>query len=157
MNPPAEIAIRPMRAADIPRVREIADALPAAPHWPERAYLAALDPEARPRRIALVAVLPQSGTAMGFAIASLLPPQAELETIAVAAEAQRRGIAQRLLAALATELKRSDVTEVLLEVRASNAPALAFYAALGFGESGRRPRYYADPEEDAILLGLKLD
>jgi len=41
-------------------------------------------------------------------------------------------------------------------VRASNQNALGFYRSFGFSESGRRSRYYADPEEDAVLMSLKL-
>jgi ribosomal-protein-alanine N-acetyltransferase len=89
-------------------------------------------------------------------VAILLPPQAELETIAVAAEIQRRGVARRILIAMADELRKALVTEVLAEVRASNFPALAFYQTLGFAMTGRRPRYYADPIEDAVLLELRL-
>jgi ribosomal protein S18 acetylase RimI-like enzyme len=48
------------------------------------------------------------------------------------------------------------VSELTLEVRASNRAALGFYRAQGFEETGRRPRYYADPEEDAVLMGLNL-
>jgi ribosomal-protein-alanine N-acetyltransferase len=48
------------------------------------------------------------------------------------------------------------MTEVILEARASNQPALRLYRALGFVETGRRPRYYADPIEDAVLLRLQL-
>jgi len=54
------------------------------------------------------------------------------------------------------ELRKALVTEVLLEVRSSNSPALAFYIAQGFAITGRRPRYYADPIEDAVLLELRL-
>ena len=89
-------------------------------------------------------------------MASLLSPQAELETIAVAAEDQRRGVARRIFAAMVQELRTAQVTEVLLEVRASNSPALAFYRAQGFVETGQRPRYYGDPIEDAVLLELRL-
>jgi ribosomal-protein-alanine N-acetyltransferase len=93
---------------------------------------------------------------VGFAVASLLEPQAELETIAVAVEAQRRGVGGQLFAALAEKLCAAQITELQLEARASNAPALGLYRALGFTETGRRPRYYADPVEDAILLALRL-
>jgi ribosomal-protein-alanine N-acetyltransferase len=86
----------------------------------------------------------------------LLPPQAELETIAVAAEVQRRGLARRIFFAVADELRTARVTEVLVEVRASNLPALALYRAQGFAIAGRRPGYYADPIEDAVLLDLRL-
>jgi len=156
MRSPEEIVIRPMRQTDIPRVREIADALPSAPRWPLAAYLDALEPAAQPRRVAMVAEAPESGAVLGFAVASLLPPQAELDTVAVSAEAQRRGVGRRLFAALADKLRASNVTEVTLEVRDSNYPARALYRGLGFKETGRRPRYYADPEEDAVLLSLPL-
>ena len=46
-----------MTAADVARVLEIAASLPESPHWPESAYLDALNPESTPRRIALVAVV----------------------------------------------------------------------------------------------------
>jgi ribosomal-protein-alanine N-acetyltransferase len=145
-----------MTPADLDRVIEIAASLKEAPHWPRSAYLAALYPDAAPRRIALVAEEPGSGAVTGFAVASLLPPQAELETIAVASAAQRQGLAQQLFAALTVELGLAQIAEVLLEVRASNQPALGFYRSLGFVEAGRRPCYYHDPVEDAVLMSLRL-
>jgi len=93
---------------------------------------------------------------VGFAVAMVVGPQAELETIAVAAEGLRRGIGRLLFAALAEKLRLERAEEILLEVRASNGPALGFYRSLGFRETGRRPRYYADPVEDALLLALPL-
>ena len=93
---------------------------------------------------------------VGFAVASVVSPEAELETIAVAAEAQRRGVGERLLGALVEELRAERVAELLLEVRASNAAAIGFYRVRGFEEAGRRARYYAEPEEDAVLMRMKL-
>ena len=61
-----------------------------------------------------------------------------------------------LLGSLVQILRRMQATELRLEVRASNQGALGFYRAQGFGESGRRVRYYADPEEDAVLMALRL-
>ena len=92
----------------------------------------------------------------GFLVASLLPPQAELEIIAVEARVQRRGLARKLFDELVYQLGPAGVTEVVLEVRASNQAALALYRALGFVETGRRTRYYADPQEDAVLMRLQL-
>jgi ribosomal-protein-alanine N-acetyltransferase len=92
---------------------------------------------------------------VGFAVASVIPPQAEIETIAVAAEEQRGGIGGQLLRALLGELRRVGVTEILLEARVSNQPALRLYAAAGFRQTGVRPRYYADPQEDAVLMALR--
>jgi ribosomal-protein-alanine N-acetyltransferase len=156
MNPPLAALVRPMTRADLELVIQIAESLKEAPHWPRSAYLAALDPEAAPRRIALVAEEPDSGAVAGFAVASLLPPQAELEIIAVATAVQRRGAARQLFAALAAELRSAQVAEIILEVRASNQPALGFYRLSGFVEIGRRSRYYHDPVEDAVLMSLQL-
>jgi ribosomal protein S18 acetylase RimI-like enzyme len=158
MNPPidARLQIRRMARADLDRVIELALSLRAAPHWPRSAYLAALDPDAAPPRIALVAEDEETGAVQGFAVAGLLPPQAELETIAVAPEVQRRGLGRRIFIAMADELRKALVTEVMVEVRASNSPALTFYRAQGFLITGCRPRYYADPIEDAVLLDLRL-
>jgi ribosomal-protein-alanine N-acetyltransferase len=98
----------------------------------------------------------QSNQVAGFAVASLLPPEAELEMIAVAPAAQRRGLARQLFFSLAAELRTAEVFGIMLEVRAANQPALEFYRQLGFVETGHRPRYYHDPVEDAILMRLRL-
>ncbi len=99
---------------------------------------------------------PGSGRVIGFAVASVVAPEAELETIALAAEGQRRGVGARLVGALVEQLRRERVTELLLEVRASNQAALAFYRAEGFRKTGRRVGYYADPKEDAVLMVRRL-
>jgi ribosomal-protein-alanine acetyltransferase len=91
----------------------------------------------------------------GFAMASLISPEAELETIAVGLEAQRCGVASLLLRAITQELRAERVSSLRLEVRSSNQAALGFYRAHGFEQTGLRRRYYADPEEDAILFELK--
>ena len=160
MNSPAQaVRIRPMTPADLDRVIQIERSLQQAPHWPHSAYLASLDPQSTQHRIALVATvatLPSTQSVVAFAVASLLPPQAELEMIAVAPELQRRGLARSLFAAMAKQLKSQQITEVILEVRASNRSALAFYLHQGFVETAHRPRYYADPVEDAVLLSLRL-
>ncbi len=153
---PSPANIRRMREGDLDKVLAIAAGLKDAPHWPRAAYLSALDKALTPRRIALVAVDSEGNAIAGFAIASLLPPQAELELIAVSKSAQRRGIGRALFTALADELRAVAVSEFLLEVRASNQQALAFYRSLGWIETGRRPRYYANPQEDAVLLSLAL-
>lgn len=157
MNPGAEsVRIRPMAAADLAPVLALADTLPQAPHWPQSAWSTAIDPEATPRRIALVAEGLEPGSIQGFAVASLLPPQAELESIAVAPENQRHSLGRRLFRALAADLKAAGAVQLDLEVRASNYPALAFYQSLGFVKTDLRPSYYADPIEDAVLMRLPL-
>jgi len=141
-----------MTAADVSRVMKIAASLPEVPHWPESAYLDALNPESTPRRIALVAAGPRPENIQGFTVASLFPPQAELESIAVTAGSQQRGLGRMLFEALVNELRAAGVLEIVLEVRASNHTALAFYRSAGFGQAGLRRAYYVDPIEDAVLM-----
>jgi ribosomal-protein-alanine N-acetyltransferase len=157
MHPVAEdVRIRPMAEGDLAEVMRIAAGLQPAPHWPQSAYLTAIDPAASPRRIALVLAGAQTGEVAGFAVASLIPPQAELESIAVAAVSQRCGLGRQLFDALAAELRNAGASEIILEVRDSNAAALAYYRSLGFMKTGRRPSYYTDPVEDAVLMRLRL-
>jgi ribosomal-protein-alanine acetyltransferase len=151
-----------MVAADLAQAMEIAAHLPTAPHWKLAAYQTALDLDARPRRISLAAAMDHEANQeadeekiLGFAIACLVPPQAELESIAVPTTSQREGLGRRLFAALANEVRAAGAEEILLEVRASNAAALRFYRAAGMTETGRRANYYVDPVEDAILMRLR--
>jgi len=155
INPPSGVQVRRMAHTDLDRVIEIEQCQPSAPHWPRSAYLAAIDPQAELARIALVAEETGSGALAGFAVASLLPPQAELESIAVAPEFQRQGLATLLFTSLVAEFNSVGVNEVIIEVRASNQPALGFYRRWGFVRSGSRARYYTDPVEDAVLMTLK--
>ncbi|MGB8032100.1 MAG: GNAT family N-acetyltransferase [Terracidiphilus sp.] len=145
-----------MTAADVPRVMEIAASLPEAPHWPESSYLDALNPESMHRRIAMVAAGSQPELVEGFTVASLLPPQAELELIAVSAGSQRQGLGRILFDSMVNELNTAGVLEIVLEVRGSNHNALSFYRSAGFGQIGLRRAYYVDPIEDAVLMRLQL-
>ena len=156
MSGEADLRVRQMRADDLPRVLEIERALKDAPHWTPSAWQRVLDPGAARRRVVVVAENSESNMVLGFAVAALAAPEGELEAVAVAPEWQRHGVARRLFGGLADELRRVEVWEVFLEVRASNQAALGLYGALGFAETGRRERYYSDPEEDAVLMQIRL-
>ena len=138
--------IRPAISADVAAVRGIEAQTPTAAHWSENEYdrLFAGDP---PR---LVLVVDDQGV-QGFLIAKQIGPEWELENIAVAAGAQRRGWAYALLSHFLDAVKQQGGKSVFLEVRASNAAARALYAKHGFTETGRRRHYYQHPDEDAVL------
>lgn len=127
-----------------------------APQWTHSAYVGALDTVSAPRRIALVAGDGVTDAPVGFVVANLMPPEATLESIAVIPDRQRRGLGGRLLRALRGELPAQGVTELLLEVRASNSGAIGLYEEQGFTRIGQRRGYYSDPEEDAIVMRLGL-
>lgn len=149
----AGVEIRRMRLDDLAAVQELASSLKDAPAWPDAVYHGAIDPAGRPERICLTAVAAE-GTVAGFLVASVVASSAELESIAVATQWQRRGIGRKLLMALAEELRARGAAELLLEVRASNVAARALYDSLGFAEVGQRKEYYERPREDGILLRL---
>ncbi|MFZ1015643.1 MAG: ribosomal protein S18-alanine N-acetyltransferase [Terracidiphilus sp.] len=147
----ASMRVRPMAAGDLDRVQEIAAGLAQAPQWRRSAYEAALDPT-KVHRVAMVAEDAGTSRIEGFVIARLTPPEAELESIAVAAGLQRMGVGRRLLQELVRDAGALGMSSIALEVRASNQAARGFYEALSFTEVGRRRSYYADPIEDAVLM-----
>jgi ribosomal-protein-alanine N-acetyltransferase len=96
---------------------------------------------------------------IGFVLARVAADEAEILSIAVAAEDQRRGLGHRLLDRAIGELRPRGATRLFLEVAADNVAAQALYAALHFAEIGRRCRYYARrgaPAVDALVLGRDL-
>lgn len=75
-----------------------------------------------------------------------------ISNVAVAPDFRRQGIAKALIAALLQRAEALRLSFVTLEVRASNAPAIALYEGFGFVPVGRRKGYYDAPKEDAILM-----
>jgi ribosomal-protein-alanine N-acetyltransferase len=157
MESSAEVVVRRASAADLDRVMEIERQSPYGAHWTRAAYAKY---EGEPRddlfhRSILVAV--ERENVIGFAAASYLEGDdaALLENLAVDSTWRRRGVAKALCAATAEWAKSEGAWGLNLEVRVSNAAALALYASLRFVEQGRRRRYYSDPEEDGVLMGLR--
>ena len=152
-------SIRYGKAADLVRVMELERQIAEAPHWPETEYRTLVQEQASGvHRALFIAEETASGTLAGFAVGKVIPSAglAELESIVVGAQARRCGLGRSLCQAVA-EWCRAARAEVLeLEVRASNAGAIALYEGLGFAVGGRRSGYYEDPPEDALLMKLKL-
>ena len=78
--------------------------------------------------------------------------ESDMMNVAVHPDHRRKGYAEALVLALIEELKKQGNTSLALEVRASNEPAKALYEKLGFSLVGRRPNYYRNPREDALIL-----
>ena len=93
---------------------------------------------------------------MGFLIARRVADEMEILNLAVEAGIRRRGVASGLLETAFQSGRASGAKRAFLEVRVSNAGAIAFYQRLGFAPAGRRPRYYSDPPEDALVLSRAL-
>lgn len=77
---------------------------------------------------------------------------ADMMNLAVAPAYRCRGVGASLVQELIKRLQENQVTCLTLEVRVSNVPAIQLYHKLGFTEVGRRPGYYHNPKEDALIL-----
>jgi ribosomal-protein-alanine N-acetyltransferase len=108
------------------------------------------------RCYAWLRVVRASDAVHGFLLAWRAADELHLTDLGIALGARRRGLATLLVQALISDGRGSGARVILLEVRASNAPALALYGRLGFVELDRRARYYADTGEDAVVMQLEL-
>ena len=102
--------------------------------------------------LALWLVAVEGETVAGYVGSQTVCNETDMMNVAVTADFRRRGIGEQLVTALVEELKTIDSHCLTLEVRASNTSAQAMYEKLGFVEIGRRPRYYQNPKEDALIL-----
>jgi ribosomal-protein-alanine N-acetyltransferase len=147
------MTIRPGKPTDIARIVEIERAAPMAAHWREDDYARMLAGNGAKRT---VMVLEQRGVVQAFVVAQVASVEWEIENIAVALEAKRRGYATLLLNRFLDKAQNAGAISIHLEVRESNEAARELYRKMGFAEVGRRVRYYADPEEDALAYRLSL-
>ncbi len=112
-----------------------------------------------PAAAAIVAQSRQPKAIVGFVIGQIAADEAEILSLGVAPEWQRRGVARHMIEGLVRAAQRSDVRRLYLEVAADNMPALRLYDGLGFIAAGRRKGYYRRPggrPVDAIVLALDL-
>lgn len=154
MSPP-DLRFRRVEAADLPRLMEIERAAFLHP-WSEPQLRAELG-NAWSVMLAAEEPTAEGGLRMaGYVIVWVVHDELHVLNVATAPEARRRGIGRALMDE-AHRLGRARACRVAtLEVRRSNAAAIALYRALGYRQVGMRPRYYAEENEDALLMSLDL-
>ena len=140
--------IRPATRADIPDMLRLTENAATASRWTRAQYERSYAANA-PRRVTLV--IEEQSEGQGFITALAVGDEWEIENVVVAPDVRRRGLAKRLLETLLEHARAENVHSVFLEVRESNIAARSLYETSGFHEAGRRPRYYSDPVEDAVL------
>ena len=91
---------------------------------------------------------------MFFLMMSMAAGEGHILNVCVDPLMQRAGCGRQLVAHLLEIAAMAELSIVYLEVRPTNAAALALYQQFGFSEIGRRPNYYpaADGREDAVML-----
>ena len=169
----SEVVIRHMQASDLLQV-VLLDHMSFSLPWSPRAFEYELaNPMARrwvaetvvenarvryhaPMSLAVADVEKQPGerAVIGMLVLWLITGEAHIATLAVHPDFRRGGIGRRIIVTALEDAARRGMRSALLEVRAGSIGAQNLYRGLGFEVVGRRPRYYRDTGEDAILMTL---
>lgn len=146
-------AIRASRPEDAVRLVEIERLVASAP-WNLSQFISACRSDSSHVRVS-----PGSGAELsGFAIYTRVLDEASLLNIAVHPAYQGQGHGRALLQSVLAELRHKSAARLMLEVRASNEPAISLYRSTGFLDDGRRKNYYpaSHGREDALLMSFDL-
>lgn len=98
-----------------------------------------------------------AGEIVGFAGAHLAEDEGHITIVAVDPHLRGRRLGEQLLRELLRRMREEGCRRVTLEVRQGNGAAQSLYQRLGFSPISRRPRYYSDCGEDAIVMWLSLE
>jgi ribosomal-protein-alanine N-acetyltransferase len=138
------ITIRSLAYSDLPQVIAIERRSFPTP-WSLAMFVLELS---KPSGVCLAGI--DADKLAGYLVCSRYDQVWHLMNIAVDPAVRRRGVASRLLERM---LERAGLdASYTLEVRTSNAPAIALYERFGFRAAGTRPRYYQDTGEDALIM-----
>ena len=135
-------AMRSDHVAQIAALEKLCFSMP----WSERSVASELQ-----NPLSLWLVAEENGRVLGYVGSQTVLDESDMLNLAVLPECRRGGVGRALVTTLCAALQSRGSRCLTLEVRDSNAAARALYAALGFREIGRRPRYYSRPTEDAVL------
>jgi [ribosomal protein S18]-alanine N-acetyltransferase len=143
--------IRSFLPADAVAVTEILRGSPGASQWTEWGLKELLG-----WRGVLALVSEGDRRVIGFIVGRQVTGEAEILNLAIVAAKRRKGEGKALLKAAMDEFRARQVSRVFLEIRESNGSGMAFYEKHGFSKTGRRAGYYRDPDEAAIVMGIKV-
>lgn len=146
-----EVTILPMEQRHIEAIAALEQTCFSDP-WSAGSIASELD-----NPLSLWLVAESFGETVGYIGSQTVLDETDLMNVAVAPMCRRQGIAEALMGALCDRLRERCVKALSLEVRESNAPAIALYEKLGFTLAGVRPNYYYRPRENALILKKKLE
>lgn len=141
------MTINPMKEDHVAQVAALERQCFADP-WSEGSIASELD-----NPLSLWLVAEQDGAVCGYVGSQTVLDETDMMNIAVRPDCRRHGIAAALIDELIVRLKERGSHILRLEVRVSNAPAIALYDSLGFTQLGLRKNYYRNPKENALILG----
>jgi [ribosomal protein S18]-alanine N-acetyltransferase len=138
-----------METRDVLAVVSIQSACPEIAQWTVRDY-------ARVAHGDMAGWVAEEGELAGFIVSRRVARDIEILNFAVRPERRRSGIGEALLRETMKWGASFAAEKAFLEVRVSNLAAMRFYDRNGFEVTGRRPRYYSAPIEDALVLTASL-
>jgi ribosomal-protein-alanine N-acetyltransferase len=144
--------IRPMTMADLATVIKIEEQLFPTDAWTKDMFIGELSQVPTSRA---VVVLEVENQIIGYASLRFVGREADVNTIAISPDFQRRGFGNELLNWLLNKAKELKVQEIFLDVRADNTAAIEMYRAAGFELIDIRRNYY-DHKIDAQVLRKKI-
>lgn len=147
-----QFIIRPMESGDLDQAALLERQCFSSP-WSREALAGELE---NPLALVLAAVDTRNRL-MGYVGLHRVLDEGSVTNLAVSPGNRRQGVASRLMNAVLAHCGENGIRFLFLEVRESNAAAIALYEGMGFRRIGRRPRYYIHPVEDALLYCLPLE
>jgi len=154
---PNQIIITRMSEHDLLEIVEIEEQSDLS-RWGWAAYYAEL--QGGNRDLMLIARVARSSIIespiAGFIVARETAGELHINNVAVRSEYRRRGIGAAMLNRVIEEARRRKANAAFLEVRSANQAAQALYEKSGFKAIARRPNYYSEPQEDAVVMSLVL-
>lgn len=140
------IVYRDMTPQDVPFISRLEEETFSMP-WSSASFLQMIEQEN-----ARYYVAEEDGQLLGGCGLLLVAGEGNISNVAVAKEARRRGVGAGLMRHMLSEGDKAGLTAYTLEVRVSNAAAIALYRKFGFVSEGIRPKFYEKPTEDAMIM-----
>lgn len=145
------ITVLPMTAEHIPELAELERRCFSLP----RSAAQLSEELSSPSAVFVTALC--GGTVAGYAGLHHVLDEGYVDDVAVFEAFRRKGVGRTLMQALEDRARALGLSFLSLEVRVSNAPAIALYASLGYEAVGRRRNFYERPVEDALIYTKRFD
>lgn len=145
------VLIRQMYMRDVDAVHEI-ETQSITPPWSKQGFIDGLTNENAVFYVAESNANSIEKKVLGYCGLYFAADEGEITNVAVLPEYRGNGIADQILAEVLLDAKSRELTQIFLEVRASNIPAQKLYEKHGFTSQGIRKNFYREPKEDAIVM-----
>lgn len=146
------ISLRPMVVADLDTVMSLESELFPQDAWTRDLFIGELEEVPNTRRVMVAC---DGNIVVGYVSLRLVPPEADINTIAVGINHQGKGIATQMMDWIISEARKYSIRDIFLDVRSDNFAAIAMYDKFGFVRIDKRANYYGN-NLDALVMRKRL-